>query len=136
MKAAGYVRFGICEATFGVCSCEEIIHEAWDVWVWVCGFPCRYACKHAGRPGGGLWGGQNGKKMVSMRIFFEGLIGKIDGARHVTGSVSRIFGHPKLSFAVRLLPKASNLKAEPGVIEKSESARGEGKFCGAAMCRV
>jgi hypothetical protein len=36
-------------------------------------------------PGGGLWGGQNGKKMVSMRIFFEGLIGKIGGARQCDG---------------------------------------------------
>ena len=37
------------------------------------------------RPGGGLWGGQNEKKTVSMRIFFEGLIGKIGGARQCDG---------------------------------------------------
>ena len=52
----------------------------------------RFEAESVKRPGGGLWGGQNGKKMGSMRIFFEGLIGKRMGS-----SKTRASGRPAVA---------------------------------------
>ena len=51
------------------------------------------------RPGGGLWGGQNGKKMVSMRIFFEGLVAKFRRARQCDGRGTPDIQAPDLEFS-------------------------------------
>jgi hypothetical protein len=55
--------------------------------------------EHAARPGGGLWGGQNGKKMVSMRIFFEGLGAKFRRARQCDGRGTPDIQAPDLEFS-------------------------------------
>jgi len=50
-------------------------------------------------PGGGLWDGQNGKKMVSMSFFFEGLGAKFRRARQCDGRGTPDIQAPDLEFS-------------------------------------